>query len=231
MASSVRLCLVHSRRETRESLRSELEANGFAVQAMAFMPDISGLDQPTVLLLRWKPDLERKLNQRQSMRLGVLALIEKPSQLGMAARHSDDFVLHPFHPLELRVRVRRLLDRLETSVATPMVSATQAVIEIGDLRLDPVSARVWLADRELSLTRREYELLSVLMCRPDQIISRDHLLELAWGERFNGKARTVDQHIAQLRALLDDDVTKPRFIATRRGRGYVLMNGASAFSS
>ncbi len=233
MVSSARLWLVHSRREIRDALSADLTANGFAVERAATVPTDFPNGQAAVLVVRWKPALERLMALKCGQPLRVLALLEKPTHLASAARHASDFMLAPFHPLELRERVRRLLDQLEATTSAPAEAQHDAPLEIrpleiGPLRLDQVAARVWLKQKELNLTRREFDLLSAMMARPGQVISRDQLLSIVWGEQFAGKARTVDQHIAQLRALLDDDVTRPRFIATRRGRGYVFLDDQHA---
>jgi DNA-binding response OmpR family regulator len=236
MVPSARLWVVHSRREVRSALSADLTANGFEVERAATVPTDFPNGQAAVLVARWKPALERLMALTRGQPLRVLALVEKSTHLASAARHASDFMLVPFHPLELRERVRRLLDQLEAITSAPAEAQHDAPLEIrsleiGPLRLDQAAARVWLKQEELNLTRREFDLLSAMMARPGQVISRDHLLSIVWGERFGGKARTVDQHIAQLRALLDDDVTRPRFIATRRGRGYVFLAGQHSMTN
>jgi DNA-binding response OmpR family regulator len=90
------------------------------------------------------------------------------------------------------------------------------------LTLDPQAGTAHVAGRELLLTRREFDLLAFLASHPERVYSREDLLDRVWGSDFVGGNRTVDQHIAQLRAHLDDDPLQPRYIETVRGRGYRL---------
>jgi DNA-binding response OmpR family regulator len=77
-----------------------------------------------------------------------------------------------------------------------------------------------LNGRTLELTRREFDLLAFLASHPGRVYSRQDLLDRVWGLDFMGGERTVDQHITQLRAHLDDDPIEPHFIETVRGKGY-----------
>jgi DNA-binding response OmpR family regulator len=82
--------------------------------------------------------------------------------------------------------------------------------------------RAWKDNLELNLTRREYELLTVLMFNAGHVLSKQTLLRAAWGTDFSGKPRTVDQHVSQLRAILGDNREDSKYISTVHGRGYVL---------
>ena len=120
---------------------------------------------------------------------------------------ADDYLVKPFSAAELVARVRALLRRVPRSRR----------LEVGALVIDTERARVTLLGRELELTRREYELLTFLAAHPGRVFGRTELLDRVWGEDFVGSERTVDQHVAQLRARLG-----ARWIETVRGRGYRL---------
>jgi len=120
---------------------------------------------------------------------------------------ADDYLVKPFSAAELVARVRALLRRVPRGRR----------LEVGALAIDTERARVTLLGRELELTRREYELLTFLAAHPGRVFGRTELLDRVWGEDFVGSERTVDQHVAQLRARLG-----ARWIETVRGRGYRL---------
>jgi DNA-binding response OmpR family regulator len=149
-----------------------------------------------------------------------LAILDSSSTIADAIKFCDDFVCYPFDPLELSVRAKRLCENLEQPVLTP--NEHHAQVSVLDLRLDTHLGRAWKDNFELNLTRREYELLTVLMFNAGQVLSKKTLLRAAWGSDFHGKPRTVDQHVSQLRAILGDNREDSRYISTVHGRGYVL---------
>ena len=89
-----------------------------------------------------------------------------------------------------------------------------------NLLLDRVSHRVWLAGREVTLTPKASALLEFLMTHADELISRERILDAVWGWEYPAGTRTVDTRIAELRRVLNDDPTAPRFIETLTGHGY-----------
>jgi DNA-binding winged helix-turn-helix (wHTH) protein len=129
----------------------------------------------------------------------------------------DDFLLLPCNTNELQLRVQKLLN------TTPKTALPQAPIEIGEVRLDPQAQRIWFQNNELELTRREFELLEVLMRNAGRVVHKNELLRSAWGEDFAGKVRTVDQHILQVRQHLHDHARDSRYIVTVHGRGYMFV--------
>jgi DNA-binding response OmpR family regulator len=90
----------------------------------------------------------------------------------------------------------------------------------GDLRLDRISRRAWLRDTELVLTPKAMLLLDYLLTHPDELLTRDRLLQVLWGFDFPVGTRAVDNRIAELRRALSDDPARPEWIATVPGQGY-----------
>ncbi|MBE1502508.1 DNA-binding response OmpR family regulator [Amycolatopsis lexingtonensis] len=123
---------------------------------------------------------------------------------------ADDYLTKPFSPRELAARVRTVLRR--ASGATPAAET----FSVGGARVDVLSRRAWAGDVEISLTSTEFDLLTHLLRHPGQVLSRDQLLSAVWGYAAAAGTRTVDVHVAQLRAKLG--ASSP--IRTVRGIGY-----------
>ena len=128
----------------------------------------------------------------------------------------DDYLVKPFNPRELVARVRSVLRR---SAGNPAIAAR--VLVIGRLRVDPGERRAWLDDDEVQLTATEFDLLMYLMKHPRRVFDRQSLLSAVWGYAAAAGLRTVDVHIAALRAKLGDGSP----IRTVRGVGYAVEAG------
>ncbi|MFF0270354.1 response regulator transcription factor [Kribbella sp. NPDC004536] len=133
---------------------------------------------------------------------------------------ADDYITKPFSPRELAARVRTVLRRTTTPFPTGRppddVAPGGEVLSVGDVRVDLGRRRAWAGEVEVSLTSTEFELLAQLFRRPGRVFERDELLSSVWGYQSAAGTRTVDVHIAQLRAKLGE--TSP--IRTVRGVGY-----------
>jgi DNA-binding response OmpR family regulator len=123
---------------------------------------------------------------------------------------ADHYVTKPFSPRELVARVTSVLRRSQGSPDEP------AALVMGSVRLDPSERRVFVGQDEVDLTVTEFDLLGYLMRRPGRVFSREQLISDVWGYSASGSVRTVDVHIAQVRAKLGD--ASP--IRTVRGVGY-----------
>jgi len=130
---------------------------------------------------------------------------------------ADDYVAKPFSPRELLARLRAVLRRARPG-RKPLSAAP--TLRAGDLRMDRISRRAWLRDTELVLTPKAMLLLDYLITHPDELMSRDRLLEVLWGFDFPVGTRAVDNRIAELRRALGDDPARPAWIATIPGQGY-----------
>lgn len=132
---------------------------------------------------------------------------------------ADDYVPKPVEPMVLLARIRALLRRFEAKAETRKASAD---IEFGELRISEASHRVWLDDKEVSLTTQEFELLFVLASRAGTILSREELFRHTRGIDYNGLDRSIDGRISKLRRKLKDDALSPTRIRTIWGKGYLL---------
>jgi len=125
----------------------------------------------------------------------------------------DDYMTKPFSPRELVARVKAHLRREEMDIK-PVIRT------IGPFRLDRNGHRVYLDERELSLTSTEFNLLEFFLTHPGRAYSRDQLLEAVWGEQRFVTPRTVDVHVRRLREQIEEQPDNPRYLTTVRGFGY-----------
>ena len=130
---------------------------------------------------------------------------------------ADDYLNKPFDPYELLARLRAVLRRARPGRRPLSASPT---LRAGDLRMDRISRRAWLRDTELVLTPKAMLLLDYLLTHPDELMTRDRLLEVLWGFDFPVGTRAVDNRIAELRRALGDDPARPEWITTVPGQGY-----------
>ncbi len=130
---------------------------------------------------------------------------------------ADDYVVKPFKPRELMARVRNVLRRAGKTIPTGKT------LKVADIVLDRDSREVLVAERSIiDLTPSEFDLLAALMTSPGRVFSRLDLLDVIQGARYEGYERTIDTHVKNLRAKLEDDPRQPRHIETVYGVGYRL---------
>jgi two-component system, OmpR family, copper resistance phosphate regulon response regulator CusR len=129
---------------------------------------------------------------------------------------SDDYLTKPFAFAELLARVRALLRRSEQDRG--------AEIFFADLRLDPVSHKVWRSGNEIDLTAKEYGLLEYLVRNPNTVLSRAMIAEHVWDYAFDSFTNIIDVYVNYLRKKVDKDYST-KLIHTVRGQGYILREG------
>ncbi len=133
---------------------------------------------------------------------------------------ADDYLVKPFAFEELLARVRALLRRSPSD----RVHVAAARLEFEDLIIDPAARVVRRGDRELALTAREYDLLSLFLRHPNQVLPRATIMTRVWGDDFFGDSNVLEVTIGNVRRELEAG-GEPRLIQTVRGTGYVLRNG------
>jgi len=129
---------------------------------------------------------------------------------------ADDYVRKPFEMPELIARLRAALRRHGTEPG----GSTEGLIHLGPLRIDVGGRTVERDEREIELTRTEFDLLVELARRPGQVFTRDLLLDRVWGYDYLGDSRLVDVAVGRLRAKVEADPAAPELIVTVRGAGY-----------
>lgn len=156
----------------------------------------AGLQTPTILLTQVGDAIER-----------ALALEEG----------ADDYLNKPFESHELLARIRAVLRRSQSGQAS---LATAWRLSAHDLTIDRRMRRATLNEKPLDLSPKSFAVLEYLMTHPDEVISRERLLQLVWGWEYPAGTRTVDTRMFELRKALGDDPAEPKFIETQAGEGY-----------
>lgn len=131
---------------------------------------------------------------------------------------ADEYVTKPFSLRELQARIKALLRLVARHKNTKMAEPDR--IEVGELVIDLKRHEVFIEDRKINLTLKEFELLKLLALNANKVLSREYLIEQVWGYDFTGEGRTVDVHIHWLREKIERDPENPVRIQTVRGVGY-----------
>lgn len=134
---------------------------------------------------------------------------------------ADDYITKPFNILEVKARIKAIMRR--TRVKEPEI-VNSRVITSGDMRIDLDSRRVFISEKEVNLTAKEFDLLELLITNPNKVYNRENLLNLVWGYDYPGDVRTVDVHVRRLREKVEVNPSEPRYIHTKWGVGYFFQN-------
>jgi DNA-binding response OmpR family regulator len=225
-----RILVVEDDPAVRLSLRLACLKEGFAVdeagsgpqaleQVARQRPDLVLLD----LMLPGQSGFEvcRAVHQRDAS-LPVIILTARGEEVDKVVGlelGADDYITKPFSPRELIARIRAVLRRAARPADLPS-EADELVL--GGLRIDLGARAVWVEQRAVSLTRTEFDLLAALATQAGRVLTRDQLVSRVWGYSGEVGTRVLDSHIAHLRAKLEPDPGRPRFVHTVRDVGYRL---------
>ena len=130
---------------------------------------------------------------------------------------ADDYITKPFNILEVKARIKAIMRR---TYGPRDKKETSSVIVKGDLRLDCDSRRLFIHDKEVNLTAKEFDLLELLVKNENKVYSREDLLGLVWGKDYPGDVRTVDVHVRRLREKIEANPSEPKYVHTKWGVGY-----------
>lgn len=220
-----RILIVEDELAVSEGVTYALEQEGFEVVAAADgtqalnrfeqdSPDLVILDLMLPGINGW--DLFNAFRrQRPGVPIIMLtARAEEPDRVAGLEMGADDYVTKPFSMRELVARVRTVLRRSHAPIESPPV-----VIK-GGVKLDAERHEVTVADRQVHLSPREFELLAYLMQRAGRVRSREDILHAVWGQEEYLDERTVDVHVRWLRTKIEEDPSNPQRLLTVRGVGY-----------
>ncbi len=130
---------------------------------------------------------------------------------------ADDYITKPFNILEVKARIKAIMRRVGRKTAG---SGSGRVIQKGSMKIDCESRRVFVGEKEVNLTAKEFDLLELLAMNPNKVYSRENLLNIVWGYEYPGDARTVDVHIRRLREKIEQHPSDPKYVYTKWGVGY-----------
>ncbi|MBA4385536.1 MAG: DNA-binding response regulator [Anaerolinea sp.] len=180
--------------------------------ARTFKPDVIILD----VMLPGMDGVEVLTNLRRESNVYVIMLTARAEEtdkiIGLSVG-ADDYLTKPFSPRELIARIKAVLRRLQN---TSNMADSNSSIEFSHIHIDTSERRVWVDEQLIELTAVEFDLLVALAQHQGMVLTREQLLEKAWGYDYFGDTRVVDVHIGHVRQKLGED----RFIETIRGVGY-----------
>ncbi|MDO5519633.1 MAG: response regulator transcription factor [bacterium] len=130
---------------------------------------------------------------------------------------ADDYICKPFNILEVKARIKAIMRR---SAKQAPKETKEKAFSFGDIRVDCESRRVYIKEKEVNLTAKEFDLLELLIFNPNKVYSRENLLNIVWGYDYPGDVRTVDVHIRRLREKIEGNPSEPKYIHTKWGVGY-----------
>jgi two-component system, OmpR family, alkaline phosphatase synthesis response regulator PhoP len=234
MTLRARILVIEDDKDIVELVRYNLEKEGYQMtaciegatglaQVRKSAPDLLVLD----LMLPKLSGLEICKEIRRDERLGRLPILILTARGDEADRvvglelGADDYVTKPFSPRELVARVKALLRRVQPP------GEEAKLLEIGELRVDPISYRAQREGRTLPLSTLEFRLLYYLASRPNRVFSRDQLLDAVWGTDRFVTPRSVDVYVRRLREKVERNPERPEYLKTVRGAGYLFETAAS----
>jgi len=208
----------------KEGYEVVLAFDGIEATQLAFseQPDLILLD----LMLPGKDGMDVCREVRAKLETPIIMLTAKDGEidkvLGLELG-ADDYVTKPFSTRELLARVKAQMRRQQKAAAAAEgAEDTKQGISLFELFIDTDMYTVYKNGEPLDLTHREFELMHYLVKNSGKVMTREHLLQAVWGFEYFGDVRTVDVTIRRLREKIEKDPSKPEYILTRRGLGYMM---------
>jgi DNA-binding response OmpR family regulator len=218
------IMLVDDDERLREIVGMALEGEGYRVRPAGSAEDAAALLEDEVpdllildVMLPGRDGFELCREIRTTSGIPILMLTAKTDTVDVVVgleSGADDYVTKPFVTKELVARIRALLRRGRPA------KESDAAIVVGDIEILPEAASVSKRGEPVHLTKTELRLLSTMAARPNQVFTREVLLDRVWEYDYFGDSRLVDVHIRRLRAKIEDDPHEPQIVQTVRGIGY-----------
>jgi len=187
--------------------------------ALTEQPDLVLLD----LMLPKMDGIEvcRRIKQKELV-MPIIMLTAKSEEIDRIIgleMGADDYITKPFSVRELLARVKAVF-RFQQMIEESLVKDQSSLMKYCELAIDIEKRKVTLADEKVELSPKEFELLVLLASSPGRSYSRGQLLNLVWGYDFDGYEHTINSTINRLRAKIEEDMSKPKYILTQWGVGY-----------
>jgi two-component system response regulator RegX3 len=214
-------------------LAAALEREGYATRITGSAPEAIALAaelQPDLILLDVMlsdgSGLDVCREVRRDSKVPIIMLTARGDETDRVVGlelGADDYVVKPFSARELVARIRAVLRRVpdqtaEQAAAPPAPGGNE--YRVDGLVVDTGMRRVLLDGEELSLTRREFDLLAILVRNAGTVLTREHLIDEVWDTNWFGSTKTLDVHVSSLRRKLGDDAVDSRYLHTVRGVGF-----------
>lgn len=222
-----KILLVEDEENIRTFLKINLKRNNFDVieassgeegikKAIEEKPDLAVLD----VMLPGIDGFEvcRTLREYYSS-IGIIMLTARTQDIDkiMGLEYgADDYIVKPFNPLEIVLRIKAILRRIRE------INNTEEIDQLnrGSFIIDLYSQKILKNNQEIDVTPKEYMLMKLFLENPNKAFTRDELLNLVWGYNYFGDPKIIDVNIRRLRAKIEDDPSAPKFIETIWGKGY-----------
>ena len=227
----MRILLAEDERELSDALVAILKHNNYSVDAvyngedaLAYLQadnyDGAVLDIMMPKMDGWQVCREIRVNSKVPIIMLTAKGDDMDKILGLEYG-ADDYITKPFNILEVKARIKAIIRRNNKKSGAAKRQKSSVVTE-GDLKLDRESRRVFIKDKEINLTAKEFDLLELLVTNPNKVYSRESLLEYVWGNKamVSGDVRTVDVHVRRLREKIEPSPSDPKYVHTKWGVGY-----------
>jgi len=230
-----KILIVEDEESIRKFIKINLERNNLAVLEASSGEE--GLkiarseDVDVVVLDIMLPGIDGfevcKILRKEYPELGIIMLTAKSQDIDKITGlecGTDDYMIKPFNPMELVLRVKSLLRRMDAMMDKTEDTDKDMIVD-EPFKIDTYSRKVYKNDEEIELTPTEYAIVKIFVENPGKAFRRDEILNLVWGYDFFGDSKIVDVNIRRLRAKIEDDPGRPSFIETVWGVGYRWSNG------
>lgn len=219
-----KILLVEDEENIRGFLKINLKRNNFQIVEAETGEEglrLAEIEKPDVAILDiMLPGIDgftvcKKLRENDK-KIGIIMLTAKGQDMDkiMGFEYgADDYIVKPFNPMEVILRIKAILRRMEEN-------KNNKVINLSGFTIDTYSTKFFKGDKEIDLTPKEYSLVKIFLENPNRAFKRDELLDLAWGENYFGDAKLIDVNIRRIRAKIEENPSEPNYIETVWGVGY-----------
>lgn len=222
------ILIVEDERNMAELEKDYLQVNGFKIDieetGRKALRKALKIEYDMVILDIMLPDIDgfevcKKIREKKDIPILFVSAktddIDKIRGLGLGA---DDYITKPFSPSELVARVKAHLARYDRLVGKD--NKENDILKVRELEIDKTARRVFVQGKEITLTSKEFDLLTFLAAHPNRVFSKEELFQKIWGMKSVGESATVTVHIKKIREKIEGDVGKQGYIETIWGIGY-----------